>query len=155
MNVKDTARRWGRSEKVVRTYCQEGIVPSAEKKGRFWDIPQNAPAPPLTRHGLVLLLESILLQADGAAVNVRRIGYPEIEVVLGYRYLSDQLFISGFSETEPIEKALAQAKCTQRGRKLIAAHEESKNKGRKMIAGEIGINAGKPHILGKFEKDDS
>lgn len=154
MTTRETAKRWGCSQKIVQSYCIDGIIPSAEKRGFFWDIPEEAEKPPLSRHGLVLLLDTVNQLADGVVIKIKKIGYKESDVEAGFRYLSEKLFISGFDDNIPIEEALLNAKCTQRGIKLMTTHEEAKKKGRKKEVKEIGINAGKPHLLYKEEKEN-
>lgn len=45
LNAKQTAERWGISERRVRLLCDEGRVPGAVRSGRSWRIPQEAAKP--------------------------------------------------------------------------------------------------------------
>lgn len=45
LNVKETAVRWGISERSVRNYCAQGRVTGAALKTGVWQIPENAEKP--------------------------------------------------------------------------------------------------------------
>ncbi len=45
MNIKETAKKWGISERRVRVYCERGDIAGAEKRGRSYFIPDNAIKP--------------------------------------------------------------------------------------------------------------
>lgn len=49
LNVKETAERWGISERCVRSLCAEGRVEGAQRAGRLWMIPSEAIQPPDAR----------------------------------------------------------------------------------------------------------
>ena len=42
MTVKETATKWGLSERRLQTICNEGMIPGVIKFGRSWAIPVNA-----------------------------------------------------------------------------------------------------------------
>lgn len=44
-SVKETAQRWGVSERSVRNYCAQGRVPGAFMTGKTWNIPAGASKP--------------------------------------------------------------------------------------------------------------
>lgn len=45
MSVKQTAEKWGISERRVRTLCSEGKIPGVTREGRSWKIPKDAQKP--------------------------------------------------------------------------------------------------------------
>lgn len=47
-NVRETASRWGISERSVRNYCAQGRVPGAYLEGKTWWIPEDAEKPERT-----------------------------------------------------------------------------------------------------------
>lgn len=46
--AKEKAKEWNCSPRTVTEYCSSGIIPPAEKNGRFggWEIPESWPKPP-------------------------------------------------------------------------------------------------------------
>lgn len=46
LSVKDTAIKWGISERSVRNYCQSGRIAGAFLIGKTWSIPDDAAKPP-------------------------------------------------------------------------------------------------------------
>ena len=45
MTVKETATKWGLSERRLQTICNEGMIPGVIIFGRSWAIPVNAQNP--------------------------------------------------------------------------------------------------------------
>jgi len=45
LSIKETACKWGISERWVNQYCTDGRIPGAERFGRSWAIPENAEKP--------------------------------------------------------------------------------------------------------------
>lgn len=45
LSVKDTAKKWGLSERSVRNYCQQGQIPNVQLIGKTWSIPDDAVKP--------------------------------------------------------------------------------------------------------------
>lgn len=45
LSVKDTAKKWGVSERSVRGYCAADRIPGAVLSGKTWKIPENAVKP--------------------------------------------------------------------------------------------------------------
>lgn len=45
VGVKETAQKWGVSERRVRIFCAEGRIPGALKNGKTWKIPSDAIKP--------------------------------------------------------------------------------------------------------------
>lgn len=43
--IQETAKRWGISVRWVNQYALDGRIPSAERLGRFWTIPEDAVKP--------------------------------------------------------------------------------------------------------------
>ena len=61
MTVKETAAKWGVSERRIRVLCSEGKIPGAYREGRGWKIPLDAEKP---ANGRIRSKESILAQID-------------------------------------------------------------------------------------------
>lgn len=61
LSVKETADRWGVSERTVRYYCAQGRVAGARMVGKIWNIPADSPKPP--RANAKALCVSPLLEA--------------------------------------------------------------------------------------------
>ena len=52
MTVKQAAKKWGLSDRRVRSLCAEGKIPGAFQEGRGWKIPaeySDAPEPGVRR----------------------------------------------------------------------------------------------------------
>jgi|GEM_PF-3262018 len=45
INTKEAAKKWGMTERSVRSLCQNGRVPNVKRSGRSWLIPDNADRP--------------------------------------------------------------------------------------------------------------
>lgn len=45
LSVKDTAAKWGLSERSVRNYCQSDRIAGAFLIGKTWSIPDDATKP--------------------------------------------------------------------------------------------------------------
>ena len=45
LSVAKTAKKWGLSERTVRSYCAQGRIPDAFLTGKTWNIPENAEKP--------------------------------------------------------------------------------------------------------------
>lgn len=45
MTLKEAGEKWGISPRQINSYCSEGHIPGAEKKGRVWLIPKDAEKP--------------------------------------------------------------------------------------------------------------
>ena len=44
LSVKDTAKKWGVSERSVRGYCAADRIPGAVLSGKTWKIPESSPS---------------------------------------------------------------------------------------------------------------
>ena len=88
----------------------------------------NCKKPPMTRHGLCFLLDTIYQVNQGAEVDISCWGYPEEQIKEGYSYLISFAFMTSFS-WEAIKKELKDCTVTKRGEQLIAReNKESKGK---------------------------
>ncbi len=128
--VKEKALEWGCSESTVKRYCASGIIPTAEKVGlrKGWSIPDNCKKPPMTRHGLCFLLDTIYQVNQGADVDVAGWGFTESDVKEGFKYLISFAFMTPF-EWDDIKTKLKECSVTQRGKELIERENiESKGK---------------------------
>lgn len=45
ISVEEAAKKWGMSERRITAYCREGRIIGAQKRGKFWLIPDTAPKP--------------------------------------------------------------------------------------------------------------
>ena len=45
LSIKETAEKWGVSERRINQYCTEGRIPGAQKFGKSWAIPESAEKP--------------------------------------------------------------------------------------------------------------
>ena len=60
MTIKETALKWGISERRIRTLCSEGKIPGAYQQGRIWKIPIDTLKPADGRYKAIEnLLETI------------------------------------------------------------------------------------------------
>ena len=93
MNTKEAAKKWKCSEKTVREYCKNGMIPLAEKTGQKWDIPDEMEKlPPVTLNRAVFLLQCL---EENELPEVK--GYWCRDKMLdALVYLSDMKFIIGF-----------------------------------------------------------
>lgn len=128
--VKEKAKEWGCSQTTVRDYCTSGIIPPAEKKGRppKWEIPDAWPKPPIGRHGLCYLLDTVCQINNGAAYSSITWGYKTDVIRQGYDYLISSAFMSTI-DTGNLESTIAEATVTPRGMSLIEReNREGKSK---------------------------
>ena len=45
MNVREASERWGLAERRITALCRDGRIAGAGKKGKSWEIPDDAPKP--------------------------------------------------------------------------------------------------------------
>lgn len=45
LSIRETAEKWGVSERRINQYCSEGRIPGAEQFGGAWAIPADAENP--------------------------------------------------------------------------------------------------------------
>ena len=119
-SIVEKSKEWQCSASTIRRFCQSGIIPPAEKQssnGR-WQIPDDWPKPPMTRHALCFLLDSIYQLKSGVDFNDIRFGYSNEEIKQGYNYLIWAAFMSSIN-TDNLSKELAHSNVTPRGEALI------------------------------------
>ncbi len=154
--VKEMAKVWNCGESTVRRYCSDGVIPPAEKSGpKKWMIPGEWPKPPMSRHGLCFLLDTVFQLKNGVEYNSIAFGYSSEDIRKGYEYLMKAAFVSTI-DVDNLQNTLPEATVTPRGVSLIRSENQlgkSKTKftayGRVKspigpIGGEVGI---------KFEKE--
>ena len=119
-NIKEKAKEWNCSESTVRRYCYSGVIPPAAKEGKMskWIIPDEWPKPPMRRHGLCFLLDTIYQLNHGVLFNNLKMGYTDEEVKAGYDYLISSAFMSAIDTTDLVN-SLKNAIVTPRGKELI------------------------------------
>ena len=139
MDVKQAAEKWGCKASLVRDYCSAGIIPPAEKAGQRgkWTIPDDWPKPPMTRHGLCFLLDTVYQLNAGATYDSVKWGYPIDTVTAGYEYLTGSAFMSAIN-IKKLESELMKAVVTPRGLDLI---QRENDKGKSKIKFTAGIKA--------------
>lgn len=128
--IKEKAKEWDCSESTVRNYCSSGIIPPAEKVGipPKWRIPDKWPKPPMTRHGLCYLMDTIYQLNHGVLYSSINWGYSIEEVKAGYDYLIMIAFISSI-DTSCLADQLVNATVTPRGKSIIE-RENAEGKGK-------------------------
>jgi hypothetical protein len=92
MNTKEAAKKWKCSEKTVREYCKNGMIPLAEKTGRKWDIPDEREN--FLLYHLEVSLPPVMFRRKRAACRGRILDYRQAPDSLFY--LSDMRFIIGY-----------------------------------------------------------
>ena len=45
LSLRETAEKWGVSERRINQYCAEGLIPGAQKIGNAWAVPADAEKP--------------------------------------------------------------------------------------------------------------
>ena len=125
MTTKEKAKEWGCTEKTVRQYCNDGIIPLAEKVGRRWQIPDDWGKPPMTRHGLCVLMDTIYQLNHGVSFDSLKWGYSDETIKAGYDYLISVAFISTI-DTSKLSEELINSTVTPRGKEIIDK-ENAKN----------------------------
>lgn len=143
MNVKDASERWHVTEKTVREYCKEGIIPEAYKQKKSvksliyeeWNIP-SIDRPPVRRAGLVRYMLCIISINEGAKPKFSR-ECNEVKQI--YKYLSDSGFITEWKSSKDIVKSLRGVSITSLGNELIKKENPSISS---EITSKIGANLG-------------
>lgn len=82
LSVRETAARWGISERSVRNYCAQGRVAGAMLTGKVWQIPADAPKPRRANARPSRALLDVL-QAERAA-GIRGGIYHRLQVDMAY-----------------------------------------------------------------------
>ena len=128
--VQEKAKEWECSPSTVTKYCSSGIIPPAEKVGKpaKWIIPDEWPKPPMTRHGLCFLLDTIYQLNHGVRYEDLKMGYNANELKNGYEYLISSAFMSSI-DIDNLIGTLRSSIVTPRGEALIEKeNKESKGK---------------------------
>ncbi|WP_328225429.1 helix-turn-helix domain-containing protein [Collinsella tanakaei] len=143
--AKEMARKWGCSESTVRNYCASGIIPPAEKSGvpRKWAIPDDWPKPPMGRHGLCFLLDTIHQLNSGVKYESIKWGYKPSEIQVAYAYLISAAFMSTI-DTNRLSAELHKSMVTPRGAELIERENREGKSSTKFranfkVSGDVGI----------------
>ena len=136
MNTKEAAKKWGCSEKTVREYCNNGIIPIADKEDGKWCIPDEMQElPPVTLKKAIYLLTCL---GDDVLPTVGRY-WSEDKLLDALVYLSDMRFIIGYEGHASLEEAAKKCRVSKLGQELI---ESGKVRDKLGVGGEIGIKAG-------------
>lgn len=126
MTTSEKAREWGYSESMVRKLCRSGVIPPAEKVAVKWDIPDRWPKPPLTRHKLCFLLDTINLIHNGSSYTDFKLGYLEDVIKESFQYLISVGFMTEI-DINHIDRDLETAAITTRGVDLMRREENDSN----------------------------
>lgn len=152
--AKEKAKEWNCSPRTVAEYCSSGIIPPAEKNGRFggWEIPENWPRPPMRRHRLCFLLDTIYQLNSGVSYSALKWGVSDSDVIAGFDYLISAAFMSTI-DTGNLAHELRRATVTPRGQQLIEADNRANNGKthyRTHINAEAGIGLAKVNVGGEI-----
>ena len=139
--IAQKAYEWKCSESTVRRYCASGIIPTAEQVGvrKVWQIPDDCKKPPLTRHGLCFLLDTIYQLNHGARYDPSSWGYAEETIRAGFEYLVSFAFMTPFS-WENAESELKGCSVTPRGEELIR-RENAESQGKVSFQAHVSAKA--------------
>lgn len=139
--VKQKAKEWMCHERTVSNYCLSGIIPPAIKEGRppKWIIPDEWPKPPMGRHGLCFLLDTIYQLNHGVDYSALKFGYTDTELKNGYDYLISSAFMSTI-DTCKLSEELKNAIVTPRG-ELLVQRENSESKGKITFKAHVATKA--------------
>ena len=145
MNTKEAAKKWGCSEKTVREYCSNGLIPLADKISGKWFVPDEMrKLPPVTLKKAVYLLsclEDNVLPAVSGYWNENKLSDALV-------YLSDMRFIIGYEGHVSLEEAAEQCRVSKLGKRLI---ERGKERDDTEVSRDIGIKVGIESGLPKAE----
>lgn len=128
--AKRMAEEWGVSKSTVIRWCASGIIPPADQAGKMkvWAIPDDWPKPPMARHGLCFLMDTICQIISGANIYKLKFGYEAERVAKGYQYLIDAGFITAIN-TDDLQAELPKARILPRGEDLLEReNKDSKGK---------------------------
>ena len=89
MNTNEAAEKWNYSAKVIRSFCDYGYIPLAEKEGFRWRIPQKTVRPPLTVERALTLLAMIDQINGKASPDFSKYGISLRTIRSTYDYLAD------------------------------------------------------------------
>lgn len=144
MNTQEAARKWRTTNKTVYRYCQLKLIRAAYKETSFpfrWNIP-DIEQPPASPDNLIILLTLLQSIHEGAHINFDSIGISEATAKQGYAYLSNNGFISYYSDKKSdINIELKSVQLTSLGRDIIDA-AKSKAKITSCVTGSVGLNVG-------------
>lgn len=141
-SASEMAEKWGYSTATVRKYCNTGVIPPAEKKKARWCIPDDWPRPPMGRHALCFLMDTLYQVNHGVKLDAIKWGYSVEDVRNGFKYLMEAAFISTFN-IDNFEVEVAQASVTPRGQELIALENEA-CKGKYFYKAHVNAKVGIP-----------
>lgn len=149
MNTSEAAKKWKCTVDTVRKYCNEGMVPFAEKSACFpwpWNIPDEACKPPVTRHKAVVMICMANAVHEGGKVNIKTLGISENLVRDAFQYLQDCGFIAKYDAQSEITEAMKAIQILPLGEKLVEADKASKTKVKKSADVELGYDKTGPHV---------
>ena len=145
---------WEVTKKTVVRYCEQGMVPFAEKVSGHWQIPKDAGKPMMTRSAAVRMMYYLTVFSEGGRPNLARTGISKDLVENGYPYLVDCGFITELNEGPTLKDQLKDVTITSLGKDLIdAENAERKRKGEAEITGRFKLNAGivEAEVEGKYK----
>lgn len=145
--IKEVAKKWNCSERMIREYCQKGVIPFAEKKGirKNWYIPEDWPKPPMSRRGLCNLMSNVKqIQAGASASKIKWCN--SLNKEKGFEYLISAGFISDFDYGN-FEESVFTIVITPRGEDLLRRDDEEYKEKTKSVETNLQGSA----KLGPFE----
>ena len=150
------AKKWNVSKKTVRRYCEQGMVPFAEKEGRQWMIPYGTDKPLLTRNAAVRLMFYIEAISEGGAPSLKGTGITNEQIENGYPYLVERGFITELNCGKTLKDQLKDVYITSIGKALIDdENEDRRHKGQYEITGSLRLGGGPitAEVTGKYTSE--
>ena len=142
-NESQAASDWNVSKKTVIRYCEQGMVPFAEKVGVHWEIPKDAEKPMMTRGAAVHMMYYLTVYSEGGKPNLSRTGISKDLIENGYPYLVDIGYITELNEGDTLKEQLKDVTITSLGKALIdAENADRKRRGETEITGRLRLSAG-------------
>jgi len=157
MNTNEAAEKWNYSAKVIRSFCDYGYIPLAEKEGFRWRIPQKAVRPPLTVERALTLLAMIDQINGKASPDFSKYGISLRAIRNTYDYLADIAWCSKIKwviEGGAIDfiASLEKVTITPLGREKLRKKELTQQK-KKKYGGKVTVPIG-PAAVEVFQETE-
>ena len=147
ISVKDTAEKWGISERRVRILCVEGKIPGAIHEGRKWLIPSDATKPSDGRYKITKSLIPLLEKKLEILKEKRPFTSGELErlyeeFLTEYTYNSNAIEGNTLTlrETDMVLRGLTIDKKSLREHLEVVGHKEAFEYVRQLVSENIEIS---------------
>lgn len=147
ISVKDTAEKWGISERRVRILCVEGKIPGAIHEGRKWLIPSDATKPSDGRYKITKSLIPLLEKKLEILKEKRPFTSGELErlyeeFLIEYTYNSNAIEGNTLTlrETDMVLRGLTIDKKSLREHLEVVGHKEAFEYVRQLVSENIEIS---------------